>query len=74
MLTNEARFVSSGFNDERINREALAHWIRINTYAPITVPFQLSQTQLNLQDQLFNFADATMELDKTVFSVKPLSN
>ena len=69
---NQARFVSNGYGEERVQFESRLHWIRINTYAPQTNPFQVFQTELVLQDQLFNFADYTREKDYSVFALKPL--
>ena len=69
MLTNESRFISDGYYDETIQQQSRGHWIRINSYDPVTAPFKVQQTQLNLQDMLFNFADATLNVDTTVFDI-----
>ena len=64
MLVNEGHFVTDGFGEQRVKQEARVQWLRINSYAPQTIPMQIMQSELQLQDQLFNFADITKEKDQ----------
>ena len=73
-MTNEARFVTDGFGNNRVAPRARIRWIVINSRQPTTLRYQIQQTQLILQDQLFNFGDATKEIDHNVFRINPLPN
>lgn len=47
--------------------------MRVNSYHPIISRFEIKQTELILQDYLFNFADLTKQVDRTVFSSKKIA-
>ena len=70
LLVNEARFVTDRYGEERVAKESRLVWLRINTFVPLTERYSISQTELALQDRLFNFADLTRVLDKDVFQLK----
>ena len=44
VLMNEAHFKTDKFGQARVLPEARLSWIRINTYAPQTMPFSVQQT------------------------------
>ena len=74
LLVNEAQFITNGFGEHVVMRESRAYWLRINTFMPIIKPFVVSQAELVLQDELFNFADLTMQEENNVFTFKEQPN
>ena len=44
VMTNEARFVTDGFGNNRVAQEARIHWLVINSKQPHTHRYQITQT------------------------------
>ena len=48
LLVNEARFVTDGYNDDRVDEQSRVIWQRVNTYQPTTQSMTIQQTDLVL--------------------------
>eukprot|EP00353_Schmidingerella_taraikaensis_P011845 CAMPEP_0185582810 /NCGR_PEP_ID=MMETSP0434-20130131/21140_1 /TAXON_ID=626734 ORGANISM="Favella taraikaensis, Strain Fe Narragansett Bay" /NCGR_SAMPLE_ID=MMETSP0434 /ASSEMBLY_ACC=CAM_ASM_000379 /LENGTH=225 /DNA_ID=CAMNT_0028201743 /DNA_START=150 /DNA_END=827 /DNA_ORIENTATION=+ len=67
--TNRIRFNPESFGTDSIIREHFEEWIPITTFAPIEVPYQISQTEVKLQDLPINFDELTELVDSSCFSL-----
>ena len=69
---NQVRFEQSKFGPEAIVRESKLMWNFVNTQAQVSLPHQLSQTQLYLQDAVINLDDLTELADASIFKLDQL--
>mmetsp|Transcript_47807 Transcript_47807/g.63164 ORF Transcript_47807/g.63164 Transcript_47807/m.63164 type:complete len:99 (+) Transcript_47807:496-792(+) len=42
VLTNQARFVSNGYEEARVKKESRLKWLQVNTQVSQTIPFKIT--------------------------------
>ena len=67
LYSNQIRFDSTKYGPDAIIKEAKTSWLAINTQVQSQIPYQVSSTQLFLQDEMINLDELTELSDGSVF-------
>ena len=67
VYANEIRFESQLYGKESIIKESHMDWVRISTYIKFELPYEVSKSELSLQDELIDLDEITEMLDSSVF-------
>ena len=73
LLQNQIRFDFREFGESSIIKESVTRWIRLQTQIQVEVPFLISRTEVQLQDQFVNFDEITEMTDNGVFRMEQMT-
>ena len=74
MLYNQKRFQPQKYGEESVVAESNGVWLPVNTHFQQTIPYRISKTQVELQDEHVDLDDLTLIEDDTVFKLDKLAN
>ena len=69
MYYNQIRFDSLSYRRESIKAEAQIIWLPFNSQMSSQIPFKITTTSLELQDEIVNLHDLTELEDESVFTL-----
>ena len=72
LLSNQVRFESEEFSNDKIVKESLIKKIKINTQMRYTQAYRVSTTQLELQDMFVNLNYLTEEESSDIFRLEAI--
>ena len=69
LLYNQIRFNKDLFGEDTITKESRIAWLQINTQVRQNIGFKVFTSHLDLQDEIENLDDLTLEEENRVFSI-----